>query len=186
MTGYSGGGCAMITLREALNRVWQDDRPRLESAADALVSMDDAALLDMLKVLLLAQVGDRIIVDDKIDQGALYLRYREGGLSTLARLGAASAANAIMRLTDIGRSLVADDGFRTRWGEAREYRACNILGAEQFARDHIDTLLYEPVSIRERHLQEIADDLGIPADLLVKLATYVRAFGPASMPTTER
>ena len=178
---------AMTTLKEALNRVWQDKRPRLESASVALMDMDDGALLDMLKLFILAEAGQQLTVDDRIERGTLYLRYRETGESTLANLGPASARNSIIRLTDVGRSLVAnEDKFKAAWGNAHEYSACSILGAEQFARDHIDTLLYEPVHIRDLHLEQIATSLGISADLLVKLAVYVRSLGPASLPSRGR
>jgi hypothetical protein len=56
---------AMTTLREALDWVWQDTKPRLESASAALVDMDDAALLEMLKIFLSAEAGNRLIVDDR-------------------------------------------------------------------------------------------------------------------------
>jgi hypothetical protein len=177
----------MKTLKEALDWVWQDEKPRLNSASAALGNMDDRALLELIKIFLLAKAGSRLIVDDRIDQGALYLRYREGGESTLAHLGPASAKNAIVRLTDIGRSLVADkDGFRAAWGDVDEHSASSILAAEQFARDHIDTLLYEPAHIRQRHLEQVAAGLGISSQLLVKLAVHVRSLGPASMPTRGR
>jgi hypothetical protein len=173
----------MTTLGEALDLVWQDDRPRLESASVALMDMDDNALLSMLRIFLLAEAGNRLIVDERIDRGALYLRYRENDVSTLAYLGPASSGDAIMRLTDIGKSLVADeDSFRMAWGSVREYSGCRILGAQQFARDHIDTLLYEPPDIRERHLEQVGASLGVSPDLLVMLAAHVRRLGAASMP----
>jgi hypothetical protein len=181
---FADVGFAMTTLKQSLDWVWQDKKPRLDSASAALIDMDDSALLDMIKIFLLAEAGHRLIVDDEVDQGALYLRYRGSGESTLAHIGPASARNAIVRLADIGKSLVADDGgFRMAWGSVDEYSACSILGAEQFARDHIDTLLYEPVHIRERHLEQIAANLGVSRDLLIKLAYHVRSLGPASLPT---
>jgi hypothetical protein len=150
------------------------------------MDMDDDALLDMTKIFLLAKAGARLVVDDRVDPGSLYLRYRESGESTQAHLGPASAGNAILRLTDIGRSLAADeDNFRMAWGSVHEYRACSILGAQQFARDHIDTLLYEPLDIRERRLDQIGADLNVSVDLLVKLATHVRSLGAVSLPTKD-
>lgn len=169
----------MTALGEALDLVWQDDRPRLESAAAALMDMDDNALLSMLRILLLAEAGSRLIIDERVDRGALYLRYRGSDVSTLAYLGPASARNAIIRLIDIGKSLIADeDSFRMVWGGAHEYNGCSILGAQQYARDHIDTLLYEPEHMRERHLEQISASLGISADLLVMLAAHVRSHDP--------
>jgi hypothetical protein len=174
---------AMTSLKEALDRVWQDAGPRLEAASVALMDMDDGALLDMIKIFLLAEAGPRLVVDDRVDPGALYLRYRESGGSTQAHLGPASAKNAILRLNDIGKSLVADeDSFRMAWGPVLEYSARSILGAQQFARDHIDTLLYEPLHIRESRMKQISADLGVSVSLLVNLASRVRSLDAESIP----
>ena len=82
----------MTTLKDALDRVWQDHRPRLESASLALRDMDADALLDIVRVVLLACVGSRLIIDNRVEPGALFLRHRDSGVSTQAHLAPASAA----------------------------------------------------------------------------------------------
>jgi hypothetical protein len=177
----------MVSLREALDRVWHDSAPRQTSASTVLREMDDDAVICMIKLFLLAEEGDRLIIDDRVEPGALYLRYRHGGQSTLAHLGPVSAQNTILRLNDIRKSLIAHDAdFLTAWGTAREYSAANILSAEQFARDHVDTLLYEGEHTRERRLEQIGTSFGVSANLLLRLADYVRNLGPPSIPSSGR
>ncbi|TMI98508.1 MAG: hypothetical protein E6G97_25595 [Alphaproteobacteria bacterium] len=165
----------MTTLNEALDLVWRGDGPRLEAATAALRDMDVGALLEMVKLVLLARAGAKLIIVDGGEPGTLLLRYRETGLSTQAHLGPAFAHNAVLRLSDIDKALVAaEDGFAQAWGSVIEDRACAILSAQQFARDHIDALLYQPPHIRERRLEQIGADFGMSAELLMKLASQVR------------
>jgi hypothetical protein len=160
----------MTTLSEALDRVWHDTAPRRISAATALVDMDDDAILDMLGRLIVADAGDWLTVDDRCEPHVLHLRYRGATAASPARLGNGLDKNAIIRLIDLNRALVVEDqGFAKMWGDVREYSADSILAAEQFARDHADSLLFLPSEMRQSRLGEVSASLGVPKELLCKL-----------------
>jgi hypothetical protein len=177
----------IVTLKQALDSIWQDAEPRIAAASATLREMNDDAILEMAKVFLLAKYGSQLLIDNKIERRSLYLKLSQVGASTLAQLGPISSPNAILQLRDIGRSVVAcEDSFKQSWGKVIDCDACMILAAQQFARDHTDTILVEPAHLRKSRLEQAAETFGASPDLLLKMAELVRPLGPASIPADRR
>lgn len=164
----------MSQLSSTLDKIWKSRSDRISEASRQSREMSDQGLIELLFCLVYSVESGRIDVELERSIPALRLALKGSAIVTLATLSEEKSPSSLIELTDISRTLSADDSdFGKIWGPSMRTSVGSLLAATQFSRDHLDTLLFYPQDRRDRAIESEAESMGVDQAVLRAIGSNI-------------
>jgi hypothetical protein len=146
-------------LFDALNKIWK-------STADPMIqAKNQVALLSQLDVTLLAAwdtagilhiTPTNFLIESGQSNSFTILSKGPQMRGHLEYYPPVTPGPMIIRYTDLGRGVIIDSGLNSNIPTAYEHSLASLLYAAQLIRDHVDSMLFLPPTMRQDRLSEFA------------------------------